>query len=603
MRGLIIGTLILAFQILGEAAVIHVPTEHASIQQGIDAAANGDTVLVAPGTYVENIDFLGKAISVVGSEGAEVTVIDGGQPVDPDLGSVVTFANNEGANSRLEGFTLINGSGTELGSAYIYRYGGGILCSNSSPVIRNNIIKWNKANYGGGIASMYISSPKIINNVIKRNSTQTSFHYYNSGGGGIYCNSEGSPTIRGNEITHNITTPQGLCHGGGIHLNGVASGTISENVIKHNIAGGDGGGIYSTGSSMVMSYNFVAWNEAGWEGGGIACNNGSSPVIKNNKISNNKAILYGGGIHWGIFVDLSLRNNTISLNSAKAGGGISCSTYTNQRFSNNIFRGNVAANTGGAVYYTGYGNMLKSENNTLVANAALKGGAIFCTSAGSFTLVNSILWNNNADFGKEVYMDYLFEPATLTVDYSDVEDGLESIHVVSGNTLDWGIHNIDADPLFVDDGYNDFHLLAQSPCKDTGNNAAVTDQLDYEKDPRIAGGVVDMGADERHDHFYCTGNPIPGGGVRGNIIGEPMSGPTALIIGIDVLDPPSQHAWGDLYLDSPLMVVPLGNIPANGVLMIEEYIPPASLAPYSVPMQALIGWKLSNLFVLEIKQP
>jgi len=60
----------------GFADTIHVPADYATIQGAIDAAVNGDIVLVAPGTYVENLDFLGKAITVQSSDGAEVTVVD-----------------------------------------------------------------------------------------------------------------------------------------------------------------------------------------------------------------------------------------------------------------------------------------------------------------------------------------------------------------------------------------------------------------------------------------------------------------------------------------------------------------------------------------------
>ncbi|SVD39727.1 uncharacterized protein METZ01_LOCUS392581, partial [marine metagenome] len=88
-----------------------------TIQAGIDASSDGDTVLVAEGTYTENINYNGKNI-VVGSfylttqdtSYISSTNIDGNQS-----GSVVTFVNNEDATTVLIGFTLQNGTGTDDG--------------------------------------------------------------------------------------------------------------------------------------------------------------------------------------------------------------------------------------------------------------------------------------------------------------------------------------------------------------------------------------------------------------------------------------------------------------------------------------------------------
>src|SRR5215467_11246084 len=87
------------------ATVIHVPGDQPTIQAAINAANNGDTVLVSPGTYTENINFLGKAITVTSSNGPKLTIIDGG-----GVSSVVTFSTNEGLSSVLSGFTLQNGN-------------------------------------------------------------------------------------------------------------------------------------------------------------------------------------------------------------------------------------------------------------------------------------------------------------------------------------------------------------------------------------------------------------------------------------------------------------------------------------------------------------
>src|SRR5262245_55631204 len=86
------------------ALVIRVPADQPTIQQGIDAAVDGDTVLVTPGVYSETLDFHGKAITVASESGRDATVIDG-----HGAAPVATFASGEGRTSVLAGFTLRGG--------------------------------------------------------------------------------------------------------------------------------------------------------------------------------------------------------------------------------------------------------------------------------------------------------------------------------------------------------------------------------------------------------------------------------------------------------------------------------------------------------------
>ena len=83
---------------LGYSATIVIPAHYHTIQAGIDAALPGDIVLVEPGTYLENIDFQGKAITVRSKCGSDNTVIDGGSPLDPDF--------DDGDRRRLSGDRL-----------------------------------------------------------------------------------------------------------------------------------------------------------------------------------------------------------------------------------------------------------------------------------------------------------------------------------------------------------------------------------------------------------------------------------------------------------------------------------------------------------------
>jgi predicted outer membrane repeat protein len=121
----------------------------ATIQHGINMSANTDTVLVQPGTYVENINYNSKLITVGSlflttqdTTYISSTIIDG-----DSIASVITFDSNEDSTAVLSGFTITNGLGID---AYPYP-GGGIYCHGSSPKLLNLIISNNYAVDGGGI--------------------------------------------------------------------------------------------------------------------------------------------------------------------------------------------------------------------------------------------------------------------------------------------------------------------------------------------------------------------------------------------------------------------------------------------------------------------
>ena len=237
MKKVAIHILLLSFSF---ATTINVPADFSSIQAGINGASNGDTVLVAAGIYVENINFNGKNI-VIGSlilivgdtSYISQTIIDGNQS-----GSVVTFGSGEDTTAVLQGFTVTGGNSYD---------GGGIYCSSSSPVIADNIITGNVSEtYGGGISCNY-SAPIIINNTITLNSS--------SYGGGISFDRYTSSVITGNNITNNNAV-----EGGGISCSVFSSPSITNNTISENSADTKGGGIYCYYNSSATITNTIIWN-------------------------------------------------------------------------------------------------------------------------------------------------------------------------------------------------------------------------------------------------------------------------------------------------------------------------------------------------------
>ena len=215
------------------AGTINVPADVSTIQGAIDSAVAGDVVLVAPGTYFENIDFKGKAIEVRSSGGPSVTAIDGG-----GVNSVVRLVSGEDAGAVLAGFTITNGFSSR---------GAGIHVENSSPTIVENIVTKNNATpgccaNGGGIA-IWNASPIVERNVISQNSVT-------GDGGGFVIAYDSVPTF-------------------------------AANIVANNYASGNGGGIYTWNYYGTLEGSTFIGNTGSAGGSAIFCGGPSWPTISN----------------------------------------------------------------------------------------------------------------------------------------------------------------------------------------------------------------------------------------------------------------------------------------------------------------------------------
>jgi hypothetical protein len=280
------------------ADVINVPADQPAIQAAIAAAAGGDTVLVAPGTYVENLNFLGKAITVTSSQGPLVTVIDGNQS-----GSVVTFNSGEGPSSSLNGFTIRNG---KAGGPALR--GGGIRIENASPTITGNIIANNSAGDGGGGISSSFGSPLIQGNTIADNGQIVGWSG-GVGGGGVSVVGASSARLVNNAIVGNSWS-----NGGGVSLFAAGTPTLEINLISNNSASSQGGGVRLVNQSdALMVQNIIVGNTAG-TGGGVSWlvpSGARGPFLINNTISENDSAQGSGVFADGFDGQVQVINNII----------------------------------------------------------------------------------------------------------------------------------------------------------------------------------------------------------------------------------------------------------------------------------------------------
>lgn len=239
MKKIIVANLVLLVVAIvpASAAIRLVPLDYATIQWVIDASADGDTVVVRRGRYCENIDFLGKDITVISMDPDDPEVVENTVIDANGVGSIVTFANGEGTDAVLTGFNITGGYGTlDTSMGPDVYWGGGIYCRNSSPTIRGNVIRDNHIPVGedggfGGGGGGYATTGGA------EGEEQVEFGL----GGGIGC-SEASPII-----THNIIKDNVAFAGGGIILF-MGSETVANNLIYGNSAGAAGGGGVYLGS-------------------------------------------------------------------------------------------------------------------------------------------------------------------------------------------------------------------------------------------------------------------------------------------------------------------------------------------------------------------
>jgi hypothetical protein len=489
-----------------QARIIHVPAAYPTIQQGINAASPGDTVLVDEGSYFEQIDFLGKKPLLVASlfvmdgdaNHIDNTILDGSQLTDLDHASVVYFISGEDTTSILSGFTIQKGKGTVYADqSTTYRAGGGIFISSSgAKIIHNHITDNHLSNVfsgdaqtvcGAGIGSEWVSGAHwvvVSNNIIDQNSCTSN----DVGAGGAGINMYYNTRITGNTISGNTCTGQGSAYAIGAGFSCGMDGTalydetaiVNDNLISNNI---------------VTAVNNLAHSSAGLVqlARGVITNN----TIENNTTSTNPT--YGGGcaiVFWIPKEGCVVRNNTFMENiSNNLSGGLGVQTpetdpnpktllvennyFFNNRgkagaavwadvnpviLKNNVFSGNKATQYGGAIYCMNSQPVSTDHkiiliNNSFFGNKAFRGGALY---TGIYRvkplIINSIFWGDTATTANEIYLTYSADTVEIASSNINTDYIFGRFHNGGGN--------INTDPLFTDP--ESLNTYIQSPVIDAG---------------------------------------------------------------------------------------------------------------------------------------
>ncbi len=288
------------------AAIINVPADHPTLQGAINAAVDGDEIIVQPGTYSENVNTLGKRI-IIRSVG----------PLDPDVvdatiinaqgsGTVVTCNTGEQIDTEIVGLTLQGGNAFN---------GGGLQCNGTNPTIRQCHFRNNTSDKGAG-AHAFAGFPRFFQCKFTDNSATGL-------GGGIYIQDvTANTTVVECVFVNNTATVSG----GGLHIQNVSGNTTSvvKCVFVNNTAP-LGGGLANDSGNVDVNRCLIVDNHADdpsfARGGGIM-NNGDVRAINSLIASNTSTSPIdgdGGGIsNTGV---LTLINTTIVNNIASFPGG------------------------------------------------------------------------------------------------------------------------------------------------------------------------------------------------------------------------------------------------------------------------------------------
>jgi hypothetical protein len=419
------------------------PTAATNIQDAIDAAVDGDLVLVTNGLYrtggrvvygsLINRLVVNKAVAVKSVNGPAATRIEGTGPAGDTAVRCAYLTNN----ASLIGFTLTNGATRSAGDLLTERSGGGAWCESTNCLLANCLLISNAVTACGA-------------GVFSGTSSNCSFAYNSAA-------TNGGASFGGVLISCTLVTNR-ASNGGGAYSN-----ILNACTLVANYATSIGGGAYGSRLNNCT----VALNTNASHGAGLHSCVAAASVIRNNfSISGS-----GGGAYTSSLTNCTLLNNTAAL-----GGGAFNSSLTFCTISGNRASGSY----GGAGYGGAFNNCLISSNSAPFSSGVESGILTNCTIVGhtngpaaySCTAYNSILYYNANNWSSSTLRSCCTWP------------------------LPSGSGNFTNPPLFLDLVGGNLRLQNTSPCINAGNNAYALAPTDLDGLPRLVAGTVDVGAYE-----------------------------------------------------------------------------------------------------------
>jgi len=532
-------------------------TPSATIQSMIDLAPEGGTVNIAAGTYTESLT-VNKTLTLTGvsSTTTIIRAVSGQRVITVTAGHNLRLENltvTSGHPSGSVGGGIFAANNLHIVNCRIANnsadYGGGVFQNDNAgrvDVIGSRIELNTTGNHGGGLyvsGNVALTNTQVLSNAAAGHGggvhVQTGRADFVGGvlanntagmnGGAVNVNA--SLSVTGTQFISNTSNDSG---GALVQWRAENTAMLTNARFERNTARIKGGGAFVSGTLTISNSNFVSntvdsGDTAETSGGGVYAG-GVSQILASTFVSNSARygmrFSYGGGV--SVYPLATIQDSTFDNNSAFVGGGAS-GIYAVITVTHSIFKNNIAGDGGGlwatnlalsrvqlisntAIRWGGgvmVGNALDAVNTLFAGNQAVQYGAALELEGNRHTLRHVTIAHPTQGSGPAIMAahgttnitDTIVASYTIGISHTgsilnaDYNLFFTAIPTqTAGGTLNWGAHNLNANPRFVNPAAGNYHLAAGSPAIDTGTNAGVTTDLDGVTRPQ--GNGYDIGAYE-----------------------------------------------------------------------------------------------------------